>query len=389
MNADTTDVAVVGGGICGLTAALALERRGWTPTVYEAASAYRPVGAGLLLQTNALLVFDRLGIADRVEDAGVPLSGSVIRSSGGRVLKRFDLDGVERAEFDRGFVAVHRAALQRLLLDELDAAVETGTACEAVETPGSPTVRFADGTRVRPDVVVGADGIDSAVRETVDPGVAPRTLDGVVYRAVVEADVPEEWRARGVEVWGEGSYVGGAPLDDDRFYWFATAPEPFTADPADHERAVPALRERFAGYPDPVPAVVDSLDAEDVFRTDLRDVPRLDRWHRGSVVLAGDAAHAMLPFAGQGAAQAVEDALTLAHALDVRDDPTAAFEVFATERRPRADGIRAESRRLGRLGAVRSRVGCRLRNLAAGAFPATLFREARRRRAAGTSLPPA
>ncbi|MFB9806087.1 FAD-dependent oxidoreductase [Haladaptatus pallidirubidus] len=119
MTTEIPDVAIVGGGICGLTTTLALERRGWTPTVYETASEYRPIGAGILLQTNALLVLDRLGIADRVREAGVPLEESLIRSANGRVLTRFDLNRVERADYGYGFVAIHRAELQRILLDEL------------------------------------------------------------------------------------------------------------------------------------------------------------------------------------------------------------------------------------------------------------------------------
>jgi len=386
---ETTDVAIVGGGICGLTAAIALERRGWEPTVYEAATEYRPVGAGILLQTNALLVLDRLGVADRVRAEGVRLGNSAIRSPDGRALKRFDLDRVERDEFGYGFVAIHRADLQRLLLEELDAPVRTGMECEAVTDADRPTARFADGTRISPDVLVGADGIHSAVRDAVVPAVEPRALDGVCYRSVVDVDLPDRHRDRGLEVWGEGSYTGGAPIGDDRFYWFATVSEATAADLDGPREIVAAVRERFGAFPAPIPSVVDALAPEDVFATGLADLPALDRWSSGSVVLAGDAAHAMLPFAGQGAAQSIEDALALADALDRHADPAAAFEAYEADRRPRADGIRAESRRLGRVGTVQSSLGARLRNLAIGSVPGALFRRFRRRRAARTSLPDA
>jgi 2-polyprenyl-6-methoxyphenol hydroxylase-like FAD-dependent oxidoreductase len=382
-----TDVAVVGGGICGLTTALALDRRGFAPTVYEAATEYQPVGAGILLQTNALLVLDRLGVADRVREAGQPLGRSDIRGPSGRALKRFDLDRVERSEFGHGFVAVHRAALQRILLDALDAPVHTGMECVQVTDVTEPTVAFADGTRVSPGLVVGADGIDSRVRGAVAPGVESRSLPGVVYRAVPDISLPEAHADRGFEVWDAGSYTGGAPLGDDRFYWFGTMPE--RVGPDGDPATLAALRDRFDDAPAPVPRVLDAVEPSEVFATGLRDLPELPRWHRGRVALAGDAAHAMLPFAGQGAAQAIEDGPVLAHALATHDDPTVAFESYASERRPRADSIRSESRRLGRIGTTQSRLAARARNTAARLVPQRVFRRFRRQRAAGTSLPPA
>jgi 2-polyprenyl-6-methoxyphenol hydroxylase-like FAD-dependent oxidoreductase len=380
------EVAIVGGGICGLTTALGLERRGVSPTVYEAASEYRPVGAGILLQTNAMLVFDRLGIAERVREAGVALDGGGLRSLDGAFMTRFDLDAVERSEFGYGFVAIHRADLQGILLDELTTEVRTDMDCVAVSATDPPRARFDDGTVVEPDVLVGADGIHSTVRDAVAPGVEPRPLDGVAYRALVSLDVPEPYRAQGFEIWGDGAYTGGSPISDDRFYWFATAPDRLTDGDASPATVEQALRAHLAGYPDPIPTLLDGLDPDDVVVTTLEDLPALDTWWRGRTVLAGDAAHAMLPFAGQGAAQAIEDGLALADAI-ATDDPARACRRYEAERQPRADRVRGESRRLGRLGTVQSTLGCRLRNAAIGTLPDPLVRWLRRRQAAGTSLP--
>jgi 2-polyprenyl-6-methoxyphenol hydroxylase-like FAD-dependent oxidoreductase len=386
-NTETDDIAIVGGGICGLTTALALEQRGFTPTIYEAASEYRPVGAGILLQTNALLVFDRLGIADRIRTDGKQLKAGQIRSPNGQILKRFDLNEVERPEFGYGFVAIHRADLQRILLDELDTTVETGMACNSVTETDPPAVQFEDGTQIRPDVVIGADGINSAVRDAVAPGVEPQALDSIVYRALVTIDVPEQHRKQGVEVWGNGSYTGGAQIDSDRFYWFGTAPEHLAGEAADPQQRKSALRDHFAECPEPIPSLVKSLDPDDVIVTALEDVPPLEQWSRGSVVLAGDAAHGMLPFAGQGAAQAIEDALALAHAIDSHEDTETAFEAYEAKRKPRAERVRSESHRLGQLGTMQSSVGCRVRNLAFRLLPDSVFRRFRRQRASNTSLP--
>ncbi|MBX0326013.1 FAD-dependent monooxygenase [Halomicroarcula sp. F13] len=381
------DIAIIGGGICGLTTAVALEQRGVSPTVYEAAAEYRPVGAGILLQTNAMLVFDRLGVAGRIREAGVPLQRGGLRAPDGAFMTRFELDAIERSEFGYGAVAIHRADLQRILLTALEADVRTGMDCVDVSNTDSPVVHFDDGTRRRPDILVGADGIHSTVRKSVAPGVEPRPLDAVAYRALVTLDLPDPYRTQGFEVWGDGTYTGGAPVDEDRFYWFATAPESLTDGPMAPDTVEAALREYLADYPEPIPALLDALDATDVIESELEDLPPLDTWSRGRVVLAGDAAHAMLPFAGQGAAQAIEDGLTLADAIAATDDSDAAFEAYESERKPRANRVRRESHRLGRLGTLQSGLGCRLRNAVISAMPDAVFRHLRRRQAAGTSLP--
>ena len=381
------DIAIVGGGICGLTTAIALERRGLSPTVYEAASSYRPVGAGILLQTNALLVFDHLGIAESIRAAGAALDDVRILGDDGRVLQRFDLDGVERDQFDYGYTAIHRGELQRVLLDELDTEVRTGRECVGMDSTDSPTVRFEDGTCIDPDLVIGADGIDSTVREAIAPNVDVRSVGTTVYRAVVPRDFPAHRGARGVEVWGQGTYTGGAPIDSDRCYWFATAPQQSADWSADAEAFPDLLRAQYGDFPDPIPTLVESVDPESVISTELEDVPALDQWFEGSVVLAGDAVHGMLPFAGQGAAQGVEDAVSLAAALDRYDDHEAAFEAYEQERKRRADHIRAEAHWLGRAGAVESARICGVRNRLMKLLPDRLFHRLRLRRVAGTPLP--
>jgi 2-polyprenyl-6-methoxyphenol hydroxylase-like FAD-dependent oxidoreductase len=143
------------------------------------------------------------------------------------------------------------------------------------------------------------------------------------------------------------------------------------------------------GYPEPIPEILDGLDPADIIMTDLEDLPSLDTWSRNRVVLAGDAAHAMLPFAGQGAAQAIEDGLMLADALATYEyeDHERALNTYESERKPRADRVRRESYRLGRFGTMQSTLGCRLRNFAIDTIPDAVFRRVRRRQAAGTSLP--
>ena len=371
----STEVAIIGGGICGLTTAIALENRGFEPTVYESTETYRPVGAGILLQTNALSVLDRVGLADRITGCGAEIDAVPFLSSGGSQLFGFDL-AFERDRYGHGFVAIHRAKLQELLLDELETTVRTGMECVSITDPETPTVTFSDGSTVSPDCVIGADGIGSAVRTEICPTAEPRPADTIAYRGVTPAaDLPNGIEP-GFEVWGEGSFVGCSPLGDGRIYWYVTTTDPVAPNGTALDRKS-ALEQRFDDYPEPVPQLIAPTAADGILVTPLADLAPLDRWSTGSVTLAGDAAHAMLPFVGQGAAQGIEDAAVLAAVLDTHDAPEAAFRQYEQCRKSRAEGFVAASRRLGRLAAVDSRVGWRLRNLAARLVPSRLSRPIR------------
>lgn len=147
------------------------------------------------------------------------------------------------------------------------------------------------------------------------------------------------------------------------------------------------IHDYYSDFPEPVPTVIDSFAPnENIITTELKDVPPLNTWSCGSVVLVGDAAHGMLPFAGQGAAQAIEDAITLAAAVKTHADHTAAFEAYERERKQRADQIRSESYWLGKLGTTQSQLICRVRNHAVTLLPNSVFRRLRYRRVTNTSL---
>jgi 2-polyprenyl-6-methoxyphenol hydroxylase-like FAD-dependent oxidoreductase len=269
-----------------------------------------------------------------------------------------------------------------ILRRNVSSPIHTGKTCNHVSDPTEPTVWFDDGTRIRPEILVGADGIHSTVREAVT-SVSERSLDTTVLRAVTSVPPEQRDESTGFEVWGDGTYTGGAPIGRDRFYWFATVPEELS-EPV----SVDAIRSFYASYPAPIPAITETVTAEDVIATTLVDLPSVDRWFRGSTVLAGDAAHGMLPFAGQGAAQSIEDALALASALDSHTNVTDAFAEYESQRLSRANKIRTESHFLGRLGTVQSPIACWLRNTAVRALPDAVVNRFRHRRVANASIPP-
>lgn len=367
-DAPTVRVGIVGGGIGGLATAIALDRHGLEADVYEAAAAYEPAGAGLLLATNALRSLDRLGLAEAVRAAGAVVDRLRLFDGRGRPLRTLDLRR-EARRYGQPYCYLHRAALQRHLLDRLgDDRVQQGRTCASVafgDARGEPTVRFEDGTEVGHDVVLGADGLRSAVRAS-GWSARPRELGTVAYRGVADG-VPEALERETWQVWGRGTRAGVAPLDDDRTYWFVTANGP-AIEPGSPSARREVLLERVAAYPEPFQVALSATTPEAILATPLAELPPLGTWHRGRVALLGDAAHAPLPYLGQGAAQALADAVILGRelgAMATGDGRTAgadhraakaALEAYERQRRPRADRVVRSSRLSGRLAQAEGRL---------------------------------
>lgn len=360
-------VVVVGAGIGGLTAAVALHRRGWEVTVYERAA--RPAdGAGIVLAPNALRAFAAIGFdVRRAAGSAVPAAMGVRRPDG--VWLSRARTGALAARYGCPPLAVHRAALTEGLAAELPAgAVRYGTAVRDVGPAG--LVAAGDGD-VRADVVIAADGINSPLRRRYFPGHPGLHHSGeTAWRTVLPADGLPGLAAS--ETWGRGERFGVVPLADGRVYVYATAHTPPGARPGD-VRAEAARR--FARWHDPIPALVERLDPDSLLRHDLFDLAApLPRLHHGRIAWIGDAAHAMTPNLGQGGCQAVEDAVILAHLLE-RGGPDGvplALASYSAARRDRTDAIRMRSRRAGQVAGLRHPLAAAARDLAVRATPPRL-----------------
>jgi len=339
---------VVGAGIGGLASAIALRRAGWAVTVLERAPVIGAVGAGLVIQANGMRCLDALGVGAPVRAGGRPESGGGTRTADGRWLARIDGD-VMGELLGTTAVGIHRATLHRILLDALPP--------EAVRTAIGVTSVSADGTVVAGssswtgDLVVGADGIHSAVRAALWPEhPGPVAVGVAAWRGVTREPWPGEIET-GVS-WGRGEEFGIVPLHDGRVYWFGAANLP----PGRREPdPMAAVRQRFGGWHDPIPALLAATDPAHVLRDDLRclDTP-LPSYVRGWVALLGDAAHAMTPNLGQGANQALEDAVVLAAA--------GSLGAYDRLRRRRSQRVARMSRRIGRISRLENRVAVAARN---------------------------
>jgi 2-polyprenyl-6-methoxyphenol hydroxylase-like FAD-dependent oxidoreductase len=344
-------VIVVGAGIAGLSAAIGLRRGEHEVIVLERAPRIDPIGAGLTLFANAMSALDRLGAREAVAEQGAATKRSAILTWEGRELARVPPDLLE------GTIAIHRADLQR----ELAAAageVRLGAEITAVEQhDGGVVARGADGSEERGDLLIGGDGLSSVVRSAI-ADVRPRYAGYTAWRGVSPVAVEP---GRLTESWGVGERFGLVDIGRGRTYWFATknAPE---GEPDEPEGKRAEILRRFSGWHEPIAAIVDSADEGAILRNDVYYLEPLPRWSEGRIVLVGDAAHAATPGVGQGAAQAIEDAVVLADRLARNGDVATALGEYEAIRRPRAEAVLKLSRRVDKAAQLASPLGCRFRN---------------------------
>ena len=343
-------IAIVGGGIGGLTAALALRARGLSVTVFEQADELREIGAGVTIFPNATLLLHRIGLADEIEKIGCPITGHVMRTSTGELINESTTPSTGTRSYN-----VHRAEFLKLLVDaQPKGTLRLGHRLSGVrETNGRVCLSFSNGATVNSDVAIGADGIHSALQREIGLKTYPSSEGIMAYRGLI----PTEKLSWAKDIGGRMSrWVGHGrsflcyPVSSGRLMnMVAFVPtdldseESWTA-PGD----LKALSAEYAGWDDPVLETISALDS--TFRWGIYDRAPLPYWCAGRATLLGDAAHAMVPHLGQGAAQAIEDGFTLAVFLESAKPQEVSKRLKAYERArlERTSQIQAFARETGR-----------------------------------------
>jgi 2-polyprenyl-6-methoxyphenol hydroxylase-like FAD-dependent oxidoreductase len=350
---------IIGGGIGGLAAAIALQHFGFSATVFERAPQLREIGAGILLTPNAVWVLEQLGVRDALLAESYRTDTWLIRDWKGRVLQRF---AARNGAFS---VNTTRATLHDCLRAHLAAStlhVDHDATTIAKDADGRWQITFGNGSQRRCSTLIGADGGRSIVRKQVINGSPLRYCGYVGWRALVEY-CPSNWPAGSVaESWGPGGRFGIAPVNDRQTYWYATENVPAGwSVPAGQRKDY--LLGKFRDWHEPIREMIQRTPEEQILLHEISDHASPGCWNRDGAALIGDAAHLMSPNLGQGAALALEDAWVLAKSFAAHGGSERALPAFSAGRARRVAQVAWKSRQLGRLIQLQHPVLWRLRNL--------------------------
>jgi salicylate hydroxylase len=348
-------VLIVGGGIGGLAAALALARQGIPSQVIEQAAEFKEIGAGIQLGPNVFRMFEKLNLIEPISALAVfPENLVMLDSITGEEVTRIPLGDAFRKKFHHPYALIHRADLHNVLLDQcrksnlikLDAAQKI---VEVDEIDGGVKAKTANGKHYRGAALIGADGLWSTIRQIVVGDGRPKPAGHITYRAVLPtAEVPEKYRWRNMTLWaGEKVHFVLYPLRTGELYNLVAVFHSNRYEEGWDSFGDPAeLHERFAATCAPVRALLNKIESWRMWV--LCDRPPIKEWSRGCITLLGDAAHPMLQYLAQGACMAVEDAVCLAdQAVAANGDYAAAFRAYQTARYLRTGRVQIMARVYG------------------------------------------
>lgn len=363
-------LAIAGGGIGGLTLAIALQRKGFNVTVYEQTPVWRPLGAGLALAANAVKALMEIGIGEDVLRVGKVIQSVYIKDQQGNILLHTDSEKISARLGVVNNFTIHRADLHNILIAQLQpGTIALNKECvDFTRNASGLTLKFHDGTIAEADYLIACDGIHSKIRKKILPESRPRFAGYTCWRGVID-DIPAQIDMNETsETWGPGSRFGIVPLRNNRIYWFACL-NAKANDPAMRTVNIPSLLKYFADFHTPVSDILKKTTNDKLIWSDIMDIKPIKKFAFGDIVLLGDAAHATTPNMGQGACMAIEDAAVLANCLESYASAEEAFVQFEEKRIPRTTRIVNTSWTLGRVAQWENPLLMKLRNMAVRLTP--------------------
>jgi 2-polyprenyl-6-methoxyphenol hydroxylase-like FAD-dependent oxidoreductase len=342
----TRKAIVIGAGIGGLTAAIALREAGLDVEVHERASELKAAGSGLSVMSNAAAALNGLGLGIDLEAHGVALASYHVRTTRGRLIREFPFPEII-GRLGAPSVLITRADLQRVLLDTASGIpLRLSSTAERFETdPDTGRVRvfFTDGTMTEADAVIGADGFNSVVRRQLAGPEESHDSGYVCWLALIPFSHPDFAPGSVTHYWGSGQRFGLVDMGGGRLYWWGTKNTP-AEESRDWRGTKDDVQRAYQGWAEVVQEAIRATPPESLLAVPSHDRTFLESWGRGPVTLLGDAAHPMLTSLGQGSGMAIEDAVVLGHCLNGATDIAAALRRYEDERRERTRAIVAASR---------------------------------------------
>lgn len=342
------NITIIGGGIAGLSTALALNKLGFHCELYERARQLNEVGAGIWMQPNALKVLDWLGLGIIVRQNGMLLDQVYITNSQLVPFKKTALEVVQDEKGNK-IVAIHRAVLQKIMYEALPKdTVKLGYEFNSLDYNENQIKISVGDKEIVTDLLIGADGINSKVRGCIFVNTPKRFSGQTCWRGISEIRIPKEFQNTGIESWGKKIRFGFSQITENQVYWFAVINT--KQNETDNTETIKSeLQQFFKSFHPLVLEIIDQTKSEKIIRSDISDLKRLDRWHKDKVVLVGDAAHATTPNMGQGAGQGIEDAYYLANILAKKILIDQTLDLFESTRREKVDYVVNNSWRFGQM----------------------------------------
>lgn len=341
-------VIVIGAGMGGMSAAIALRQIGIETEVYERVTENKPVGAAISVWSNGVKCLNYLGLEEQTDRlGGIVETMSYLEAHSGETMCRFSMQPLIDQVGQRPY-PIARAELQMMLmqaygLDDINFGMKMVSVCDG---PDFASVTFADGTTETADMVIGADGASSITREYVLGAPVTRRYAGYVnFNGLVDVDEAIGPATEWTTYVGDGKRVSVMPVADNRFYFFFDVVEEQGL-PYEKGSAREVLRGHFADWAPGVHALIDRLDPATTNRVEILDLDPFDTWVKGRVAVLGDAAHNTTPDIGQGGCSAMEDAIALQWAVrDHPDDVHAALDAYQRSRVERAGDLVLRARK--------------------------------------------
>jgi 2-polyprenyl-6-methoxyphenol hydroxylase-like FAD-dependent oxidoreductase len=356
------DFIISGGGIAGLTTAIALQKEGYHVKVLERVEELKAVGAGLGLGANAWKGLAYLGITDDLEMKCNLIKSTKILDQKGKLISEVGMERLNE-KYSMASFTVHRADLINTLFSNLEPdTVEFGKkVVDYEQNEDKVTVLLEDGTLLEGDALIAADGIHSSIRKKCLPHIEPRFSGYTCWRAVVNVPNRNVVNEEFTETWGSKGRFGIVPLKDNQIYWFACINAPYQSKTMSMFTTAD-LYHQFREYHSPIPELLQMTQNEEIIWNDIIDLNPIDRFAFDKVLLIGDAAHATTPNMGQGAGQAIEDAIILSKVLRNKRNPGQAFIDFEKLRSTKTKKIINLSWRLGKIAQLEHPFQMGLRN---------------------------